>query len=70
MLIQVDCGRRSGLVVAYITAANEQIDAAREVKRAATTSERQEAAAMLARARELRAEARKRLLKHRQWHGC
>jgi hypothetical protein len=70
MLSQVDCGKRSGLVVAYITAANRQIDAAREVKQAATVSAKQEAAAVLARARGLRTEARKRLLKHRQRHGC
>jgi hypothetical protein len=70
MVSALDCGRRSGLVVAYITASNRQIDAARQVKGAATACEKAQAAALLARARELRRQARKRLLTHRQRHGC
>jgi len=70
MVSTLDCGRRSGLVVAYITASNRQIDAARQVKMAATASERARAAARLGQARKLRQEARKRLLTHRERHGC
>ena len=70
MVTTLDCGRRSGLVVAYIMASNRQIDAARRVKMAATASERARAAAVLNHVRKLRLEARKRLLTHRERHGC
>ena len=70
MVSALDCGRRSGLVVAYIAAANRQIDAARQVKAAATPSEKVQATALLSSARKLRLRARRRLQKHRQSHGC